>query len=1000
MRLAPEQNKHTRYAILLLHAGSPADTSWIETWRFLRRKLSDRRLIDPIPRWLWAPFLHLFVLPWRISRVQEAQKAIWVVDQNDPFLDYCGGGDGSENSACHPPTRRNEGKGNASACHTYPPPVCPSFSSSTCSSRKCSGSPPPVPSTPPLSAGTVNSNVPFSSLAPLPRSAVSSSPIISPTAQTPLDFSRPSTPSLSSCTVSVPGEDARAFSLSTSAPKSEEETKKKRKEKEGEERSDSEAVSGNSEALPNSSPSQHPSRSLSRITAEVSREGAEEEMVVRQTSSTATRTGKNGPISTCTSVEVGRPFSGSSPSVHYTTRLCALLRQYFQHPQWVARHPREAVQVECGFAYQSNSVQNALDRLQLLGDYTDAVDTDGHRARVKEEHLLLLPLFPQYSSVITASLFDTVMQSSFFKPSIRKVPTLHFRSSYCAHPRYIQCLEQHIRKYFSMYGPPFWLFVVFPSALKSFMMKEDDDVYLKECCRTFAYLRQDLSKHARLPVLLSSRQHPPLSSFPLPPPSTNSSVGSHVYAPDGRRSPVTSLQSSTTSNLYFPRTSPRECALPFSQTPPPPVSERRGGGGTGSTIGTTPIGSTFPSSQLPSREVGLGNPHSAPMGYISAGPNTEHSGVLLARGESQRMSGGKPGSSLHTTSTSIGTATTTSTNITTPIHAGSTTASRPYPTPSTMPLSSSTVSSARPPGIPPLNFPPSSQLPSPRPPSVNMSDVAWLEKNAFHGPSTSPREESTCSLERGGTPRIPFSKGEPHVISVGSGSSARNGNSARGSLPPLYDFPFPPERIKLLFLPSTSPMNNRSIQEEERTEEDDRRAKEYAEEQGISLSTSWSTASRSPSAVTVPPASPPLPLHLRYHPDKVFSEAYAAEKLLQGQRTSGEERGVGGVLPSSAAVSVSPDSPSSSVHGGLPSCSLTSSPPPSAASSHSSIQHKVYIFCPGNVVEDESTMLAVRNHLIPACRRYWDNVQYIPALNDSLAHVNLLADLLTEYMIK
>ena len=76
-----------RYGVLIANVGT-ADSPEVEDIReFLRQMLSDRRIVD-LPRALWMPILHLFILPNRPKRTVERYRRIWT-PQGSPLLVTC-----------------------------------------------------------------------------------------------------------------------------------------------------------------------------------------------------------------------------------------------------------------------------------------------------------------------------------------------------------------------------------------------------------------------------------------------------------------------------------------------------------------------------------------------------------------------------------------------------------------------------------------------------------------------------------------------------------------------------------------------------------------------------------------------------------------------------------------------------------------------------------------------------------------------------------------------
>lgn len=124
----------------------------------------------------------------------------------------------------------------------------------------------------------------------------------------------------------------------------------------------------------------------------------------------------------------------------------------------------ENYQVELAMRYQSPSIESALKKLRdnNVSDIT------------------IFPLFPQYASATTGSVFEEVMSLMRMR---EQIPNLRFISSYYDHPDIIKIYSDHARKYnldnydhfiFSFHGVP-----------ERYLKKEND--YCKcdgQCCRT------------------------------------------------------------------------------------------------------------------------------------------------------------------------------------------------------------------------------------------------------------------------------------------------------------------------------------------------------------------------------------------------------------------------------------------------------------------------------------------------------------------------------------
>lgn len=423
MSLPASQNKRHRYAVLLIHTGSPVDLSFVEVWRYLRLKLGGERLIDPMLSWLWTPILHLCILPWQVRSVQRTHRILWVHNGNAIT------------------TSGKEELEPLSVHQSGPQNVVPTlgqtavFGEDAC--RQLSVSPSPAASPRSCESGSPNDS------GPAPLKCGAEMPSAADTAEPPQAFSKPTT------STPIP---MLHFSPTSSIQ------------------------------TPNFSGMAHNGAS------------------VPQPRDFSLLAG-------------GRPDkSNCSACVYFTSRLASNLQLYFEQ-QFEALDLDAAVQVECAFLYQKGSVDRALEKFQLLGDYSNMSDSLGDPVVVQKDHLILLPLLPQYNPVGTARSFDAVMRSAFFQ-HVPRIPSLHFISSYCTSKTFLSSMELHIRSFFRQFGTPAWLFIAFPSALQMALLGKhntphseltfDRDreyrMYEKECFKTFVHLRHMLG----LPRTISS----------------------------------------------------------------------------------------------------------------------------------------------------------------------------------------------------------------------------------------------------------------------------------------------------------------------------------------------------------------------------------------------------------------------------------------------------------------------------------------------------------------
>jgi ferrochelatase len=91
-------------------------------------------------------------------------------------------------------------------------------------------------------------------------------------------------------------------------------------------------------------------------------------------------------------------------------------------------------QVELGLAYSEPSMEQAMAKLEAAG----------------VTRIIIAPLFPQYSSTTTASVFDQASfaalgrQSSTGPVTKRRIPALRFMDAYYNEPGYISAMKSHL----------------------------------------------------------------------------------------------------------------------------------------------------------------------------------------------------------------------------------------------------------------------------------------------------------------------------------------------------------------------------------------------------------------------------------------------------------------------------------------------------------------------------------------------------------------------------
>jgi protoporphyrin/coproporphyrin ferrochelatase len=87
-----------------------------------------------------------------------------------------------------------------------------------------------------------------------------------------------------------------------------------------------------------------------------------------------------------------------------------------------------------------------------------------------QDHIILLPLFPQYSATSTAPLFDAIAQ---WIPQQRNLPGISLIRDYYQHPLFIQSLAQSVRDYQAVHGQPEKLLMSFHGIPQPYADKGD-----------------------------------------------------------------------------------------------------------------------------------------------------------------------------------------------------------------------------------------------------------------------------------------------------------------------------------------------------------------------------------------------------------------------------------------------------------------------------------------------------------------------------------------------
>ncbi|NNM59686.1 MAG: ferrochelatase [Legionellales bacterium] len=132
---------------------------------------------------------------------------------------------------------------------------------------------------------------------------------------------------------------------------------------------------------------------------------------------------------------------------------------------------RLSIPVKVGMRYGNPSIVQALLELR----------------QERVEHLVVLPLFPQYSSSTTASVFDAVTRAFKNCPAL---PHFKFIGDYHTNEGYIQALAEKVKSHWASNGRSQKLLITFHGLPKRYVKK--GDVYEKQCQTTAALLAEAL----------------------------------------------------------------------------------------------------------------------------------------------------------------------------------------------------------------------------------------------------------------------------------------------------------------------------------------------------------------------------------------------------------------------------------------------------------------------------------------------------------------------------
>jgi ferrochelatase len=157
-------------------------------------------------------------------------------------------------------------------------------------------------------------------------------------------------------------------------------------------------------------------------------------------------------------------MEGGSPLMVYTQRQTEGLRKLFAQRGL-------AIEVETGMRYGEPSIKNAMLRLRERGC----------------EHLLVVPLYPQYASSTTATVVDEVARVA---SHMRDQPALRFIKRFHTDPAFIHPLGDKIAAFWQQHGKPQKLVMSFHGLPRQCV--DIGDPYCRDCYETARALAQYL----------------------------------------------------------------------------------------------------------------------------------------------------------------------------------------------------------------------------------------------------------------------------------------------------------------------------------------------------------------------------------------------------------------------------------------------------------------------------------------------------------------------------
>ena len=137
---------------------------------------------------------------------------------------------------------------------------------------------------------------------------------------------------------------------------------------------------------------------------------------------------------------------------------------------------QEAPEVRFAMTYSGPSIETVIDELEQSG----------------VEHILIIPLYPQYSATTTGSVYDRVTD---IVSKRRNSPQIHIIKQYFDHPLYIDALAETVKEVWGKTSPAQRLLMSFHGIPRRYC--DLGDPYFKQCKTTAELLADKLELSPR-----------------------------------------------------------------------------------------------------------------------------------------------------------------------------------------------------------------------------------------------------------------------------------------------------------------------------------------------------------------------------------------------------------------------------------------------------------------------------------------------------------------------